>query len=121
MVLLCVALQSPLWASYPLMYLQAFNYKPYEAIVRPGAGQCKVGAWRPRGPTALTPKPSVHLLLQMTRRACRIAMLLCTVLWVNQQSHSAVCATVGLWFAGLSAHEASAMKEGIVLSAGWCV
>lgn len=43
---LCVwpcAVQSPLWASYPLMYLQSFNYKPYESIVRPGAGKCKDG------------------------------------------------------------------------------
>jgi hypothetical protein len=34
--------QGPLWASYPLQYLQSFNYKPYEAIVRPGPGNCKV-------------------------------------------------------------------------------
>lgn len=39
---LTVSLQKgPLWASYPLAYLQAFNYKPHESIVRPGAGQCK--------------------------------------------------------------------------------
>lgn len=25
------------------MYLQSFNYKPYESIVRPGAGKCKDG------------------------------------------------------------------------------
>ncbi|KAF6259714.1 dihydrouridine synthase-domain-containing protein [Scenedesmus sp. NREL 46B-D3] len=36
--------KGPLWASYPLTYLQSFNYKPYEAIVRPGAGQCKVSS-----------------------------------------------------------------------------
>eukprot|EP00775_Hariotina_reticulata_P002496 gene2496-2799_t len=30
-----------LFASYPLQYQQTFNFKPYEAIVRPGAGKCK--------------------------------------------------------------------------------
>ncbi|WIA16742.1 hypothetical protein OEZ85_013396 [Tetradesmus obliquus] len=37
--------KGPLWASYPLTYLQSFNYKPYEAIVRPGAGNCKADAF----------------------------------------------------------------------------
>jgi hypothetical protein len=31
-----------LFASYPLQYIQSFNYKPYEAIVRPGPGNCRV-------------------------------------------------------------------------------
>eukprot|EP00879_Flechtneria_rotunda_P028806 GHRR01031032.1.p1 GENE.GHRR01031032.1~~GHRR01031032.1.p1 ORF type:complete len:186 (+),score=24.42 GHRR01031032.1:102-659(+) len=34
--------KTPLLASYPLTYLQAFNYKPYEAIVRLEDGNCKV-------------------------------------------------------------------------------
>eukprot|EP00882_Tetradesmus_deserticola_P031406 GHRQ01035511.1.p1 GENE.GHRQ01035511.1~~GHRQ01035511.1.p1 ORF type:complete len:197 (+),score=37.95 GHRQ01035511.1:158-748(+) len=37
--------KGPLWASYPLTYLQSFNYKPYETIVRPGAGKCKDGVF----------------------------------------------------------------------------
>lgn len=32
-----------LWASYPLQYLQAFNSRPREVILRPGAGTCKDG------------------------------------------------------------------------------
>lgn len=40
--------QSPLWASYPLMYLQSFNFKPYESIVRPSNGECKV-CWQAVG------------------------------------------------------------------------
>lgn len=35
--------KSPLWASYPLQYLQSFNWKPTEGIVRPGNAVCKVG------------------------------------------------------------------------------
>eukprot|EP00877_Chromochloris_zofingiensis_P011445 jgi/Chrzof1/6554/Cz19g00260.t1 len=37
--------KSPLYASYPLTYLQSFNYKPYESITRPGPGNCKDGAY----------------------------------------------------------------------------
>jgi hypothetical protein len=38
--------KTPLWASYPLTYLQSFNWKPTEGIVRPGSGRCKVSACR---------------------------------------------------------------------------
>jgi hypothetical protein len=34
--------KSPLWASYPLTYLQSFNYKPYENILYVQSGTCKV-------------------------------------------------------------------------------
>ncbi|PNH12225.1 Protein HAPLESS 2, partial [Tetrabaena socialis] len=41
--------KSPLWASYPLQYLQSYNWKPYEVILRPSNKQCKVRepAWAP--------------------------------------------------------------------------
>ena len=32
-------------ASYPLTYLQSFNYKPVEGVVRPGPGMCRDGAY----------------------------------------------------------------------------
>jgi hypothetical protein len=32
-------------ASYPLTYLQSFNYKPVEGVVRPGPGRCRDGAY----------------------------------------------------------------------------
>lgn len=35
--------KSPVWASYPMQYLTSFNYKPYEAIVRPDSEICSVG------------------------------------------------------------------------------
>ncbi|MEW5316239.1 MAG: hypothetical protein WDW38_007620 [Sanguina aurantia] len=33
--------KTSLLATYPLQYLQSFNYKPVEVIVRPGPGKCK--------------------------------------------------------------------------------
>jgi len=39
--------KSPLWATYPLQYLQPFNWKPTEGVVRPGNAICLVrgGSW----------------------------------------------------------------------------
>lgn len=34
--------KSTVWASYPMEYLQTFNYKPYEAVVRPSNNVCLV-------------------------------------------------------------------------------
>ena len=39
---ICTCTLSQVWASYPMQYLQSFNSKPYEAIVRPGDSKCSV-------------------------------------------------------------------------------
>ena len=36
--------KTPVMGSYPLQYLQSFNYKPYEIIIRPSDLKCYVGA-----------------------------------------------------------------------------
>lgn len=54
--------KSRMWASYPLQFLQSFNYKPYEVVLRPSNKQCKVGvgtgvqllAWRGSGQGKVT-------------------------------------------------------------------
>ncbi|GAX84271.1 hypothetical protein CEUSTIGMA_g11694.t1 [Chlamydomonas eustigma] len=42
-----VVTKSQVWASYPMQYLQSFNYKPYEAIVRPSNDQCSASGSNP--------------------------------------------------------------------------
>ena len=34
--------KSPVWANYPIQYLQAVNWRPTEGVVRPGDARCKV-------------------------------------------------------------------------------
>ncbi len=67
--------KSPLWASYPMQYLQSYNWKPYEVVLRPSDKQCKVGAWLlagwPAGHQSLPVQPPVssarfsHFLVDM--------------------------------------------------------
>jgi hypothetical protein len=33
-----------MWATYPMQYLQSFNYKPYEVVVRPSDNNCLVSS-----------------------------------------------------------------------------
>eukprot|EP00955_Chlamydomonas_euryale_P072860 361545-Chlamydomonas_euryale.AAC.7 len=58
--------KSTVWASYPMQYLTSFNYKPFEAIVRPNGKICLVSASCPlelpgalsHAPFAFQPPPS---------------------------------------------------------------
>jgi hypothetical protein len=34
--------QTPLWASYPITFVNRFNYKPYETVIVATSGSCKV-------------------------------------------------------------------------------
>ncbi|KAG1674972.1 hypothetical protein FOA52_014767 [Chlamydomonas sp. UWO 241] len=37
--------KTPVWASYPMQYITSFNYKPYEAVVRPASAKCTDSDW----------------------------------------------------------------------------
>lgn len=38
--------KTPVYAAYPLTYLQSFNWRPTEQIIRPQSSKCRVRQWR---------------------------------------------------------------------------